>query len=166
MKKIITILCIVFLSYSYTTTTMQDPFLGTWEWQQGNQVFRVELIDDGNNGIDGHYTMLSLNAQGQETIIYKSNKDLGHGFMYGPVIYGGSNGTDRLSAGIIDNITPNPNNFPILEGSLTMKIISTANCIGCQTTATWKIKEKKEWRNEGDNRTISIPIDITLVKVQ
>lgn len=148
------------------TPNINAPFVGTWEWENGNQTFRVVLyLDEEGTGIDGDYTMLETNANGQQTIVYKSNKDIGFGYTTGPAIYGGSNGT-TLRAGIEDSVTPNPNNYAGLTGSLKMTIVSTANCIGCTTTATWKVKENKEMRFEGDNRTLSIPTDITLIKVQ
>ncbi|PTX58557.1 hypothetical protein C8N46_11348 [Kordia periserrulae] len=149
-----------------TKTVSQNintPFVGTWEWENGNQIFRIQLFLDEDGDIGGHYSLLQTNSNGIPTVIYKSNKDIGHGLTYGSVIYGSSNGT-LLKAGIDDNTINNPN-YTHISGSLTMEIINTGNCIGCSPTATWKIKEKKDLRLETDDRTFNIPTDIILTKV-
>ncbi|WP_298516966.1 DUF6705 family protein [uncultured Kordia sp.] len=171
MKKIILIItlilntsCILLSAQTTATTNINTPFVGTWQWQNGNQTFQVELFLNENGRIRGHFTMLETNSNGLQIIVYKSNRDIGFGHTFGSVIYGSSDGT-ILYAGIDDNTVPNPNNYPGLSGKLKMEIITTGNCIGCSTTATWKVKEQQEGRFEGDNRTLNIPTDIILTKV-
>ncbi|MFK7749752.1 MAG: DUF6705 family protein [Kordia sp.] len=174
MKKIIIIITLL-VSTSFTYISAQTtvpqannvnaPFVGLWQWQNENRTFQIDLFLDEDGDIGGHFKMLETNANGLQIVVYKSNRDIGFGHTFGSVIYGSSNGT-ILSAGIDDNTVPNPNNYPRLSGSLKMEIITTSNCIGCTTTATWKVKENQEGRFEGDNRTLNIPTDITLTKVQ
>lgn len=177
MKKIIIIFTILvstsFTSISAQTTvpetntnSIDTPFVGLWQWQNGNRTFQVDLfLNEEGKGIDGHFKMLETYANGLQIVIYKSKMDVGHGLTYGPAIYGSSDGT-ILEGAVDDNTVPNPSNYQVLWGSLKMEIVTTGNCIGCTTTATWKVKENQEGRFEGDNRTLNIPTDITLTKVQ
>ncbi|MEM9680477.1 MAG: DUF6705 family protein [Bacteroidota bacterium] len=48
------------------------PFVGHWEWQNGNQTFKVEIYQE-NNYLKGHYQLTEIN-DGTETTIYDSNK--------------------------------------------------------------------------------------------
>lgn len=73
------IICVAFI----TTINAQNPFIGTWEYQDGNEIFRVELSLNENNRIRGHYSKIQTN-NGFEIVLYKSNYNLGHGLQNGP----------------------------------------------------------------------------------
>jgi hypothetical protein len=136
-----------------------DPFVGNLEYQDGNEIFRVELYLNNEGRIRGHYEKILLN-NGVETLIFKSNRDVGHGLTYGPVIFGNNN-TTTLSAGIYDNTITSQNDLPVFSGSLKMEIISSN-----PTKATWKVSSRNESRLHYDDRVFSIPTDVVMTKVE
>lgn len=161
MKNLIILIIVLFSCNCFYSQNINDPFVGIWEWQNGNQTFRVELFIDEDEDIGGHYK-LTENVNGIEVTIYNSDKPLGFGLTWGRTIYGGSDGT-ILEAGIDDNTIPRPI-YGTLSGHLTMEIQPIAG-IG-QVTATWKVVKMRGLKFDNDNREFNIPTDIVLTKVQ
>lgn len=146
------------------------PFLGTWEYQNANQIFRITLwkenmveYENGNlpsfyrDKIKGHFEMVEIGQQGQqfETIIYTSDKPIGtSGQYYPPVINAGS--IDGISAGgtILDNSNINPSNYFGVRCQFSLDIISNN-----PTQAVLKVKSLSM---SGD--TYNIPSNITMTK--
>jgi hypothetical protein len=138
-----------------------NPFVGIWEYQDGNEIFRVELYLNNEGRVRGHYEMLTQNPDGTDTLEFKSNKDVGHGLKLGPVIYGGNNST-TLSAGIDDHsVAIQFDELGSLHGSLKMEIISSN-----PTKATWKVSGPNGLRLHFDERVFSIPTDVVMTKVE
>ncbi len=139
---------------------INDPFVGTWEWENNNQIFRVILYLDEDEDIRGDFEMVDVLGNNLESLIYESNKDNGFGYKYGPVIFGESDGTE-LGAALTDNTVTHP--YGPLFGELKMEI-QPSNTTGL-TTATWQVRRTKGLKRADDDRTFNIPTDIILTKV-
>ena len=50
------------------------PFVGTWEYQDGNDIFRINIWEDGED-LKGDYWFIEVN-NGIETIICESNYNI------------------------------------------------------------------------------------------
>lgn len=164
MKNILTFILFTFLVGCSATTKAQNsnnPFYGTWQYQNGNQTFQVELFrNEGEGGsIRGHFKMFETSANGITILIYKSNKDLDFGLKWGPVIYAGSS-ANSLKGFVEDNSLGLESR---LDGNLEMNIL-TSSSPGV-IKATWKVKRGQGIRFTDDNRTFNIPTDIILTKV-
>jgi len=145
-----------------------DNFLGTWEYQQNNTIFRIILRKLARNKhkytnnqsffkdqIIGHYEKVEILATGRERLIYTSNKPNGNSNEYlraEIIIFGGTSDGIKLSASVLD--VSIPNTFP--WGTLTAVIIPGSN----PSQMTWKISGY----NLG-GRNFNIPIDIIMTKV-
>jgi len=151
------IICFAFITTLHAQLNAPNPFVGTWEHQNGTEIFRVELFIT-ENGVDGHYSKVQTNS-GSEIIIYKSNYDLGFGLENGPAIYG-YNDESSLSAFIEDATNSNNGNFSMLKGRLLMEIISSN-----PTTATWEVEVINDLRRHDDLRELSMPTNLILTKV-
>ncbi|WP_298516968.1 DUF6705 family protein [uncultured Kordia sp.] len=176
MKKLILIIIALTLSTVLTsikaqttapTQSINTPFLGTWEWQNENRIFRVFLFAQ-NQTIKGHFEMVQIN-NGSETIIYKSNKPYNSQTpqSWHPVISGGHDGKDfdgRIMDNSLDYEAPEWDGYTLWHAQLRMKILQTANCIGCATTASWKVAYFDLTPN--NKLPLNIPTDIILTKVQ
>ena len=148
-----------------------DPFLGTWQWQDNNQIFRITLWKEQEiesyNGINnpvyymdkiqGHFEMVEVGQQGQqfETVIYTSDKPIGTSSQYYPPVINGSS-YDGISAGglLIDSSNINPSNYFGVRCQFTLDIISSN-----PTQAVFKVKSLSM---SGD--TYNIPSNITMTK--
>ena len=158
MKNII--FTILFTTVSLFTYSQNENFVGTWEWQDGNNIFRVELYIDEDNDIRGDFEMVEDLGNSQESLIYESNIDIGFGLKYGPVIFGGSDGFE-MGAAFTDNTVTHP--YGPLRGKLKM-VIQPSNTPGL-TTATWQLQRTRGLKRADDNRTFNVPTDIVLTKV-
>lgn len=65
--------------FSQTRNAQNAPYVGTWEYQKDNQIFRLNIWEDsepnpydGQYYLNGNYKMIEKN-NGAETIIYSSN---------------------------------------------------------------------------------------------
>lgn len=148
-------------SYTYA----QSIFEGTWQYQNGNEVFIVKIWEEDNVML-GYYKKITTDASGNQTsLIFTSRKDYGNGDYYlDHSIYGDVSETE-LNALFDDNTMAN-SEYNIKRGYLNMKILQQGlpGCTTCTTTATWKITEKRGLRVnyvEG----FSVPTDIVLTKV-
>jgi hypothetical protein len=139
----------------------QSPFTGTWEHQDGNEVFIVELYLNDDNGIRGHYSKVQR-TNNFEVLVYESNFDVGHGLTYGPVINSGPATGNSFTATIYDVTNPNDgDNLGWLIGTLRMEIISSN-----PTQANWNVKVINDLRVSTDDRVFSFPTDLILTKVE
>ena len=95
------------------------PFIGTWEYQENNQIFRVLIYEDGND-LKGDYWLIEID-NGNETILYESDYSAPNSnFNWGYAIFGGSNDGNLMYAKIDDN-TIVYNKFPSLKISFQFK---------------------------------------------
>ena len=172
MKKSVLFLLLVFttaLGFSQDTTNLA-PFVGTWQWTEGNQTFTVELyitnkkflVKDQDKVINGHYEMTSSNGLG---MTYKSNKLLlpEVNYYYGHAIYGGSVDGILMHGSIDDNVLFNGDgNYVVRRGQLSLRLQDTCN--GCPITAKWEVS-KPLGLTIGNPRNFTIPTDLILTKV-
>ena len=152
------------------------PFLGTWEWQNGNQTFRVrlwkeEMVEQENGSrpsfwkdtIKGHYEMVMQGQVGQqvEITIYTSQKKIGNTTTdWFPVITGTAY-DNTFSGSIHDNTLPLNNDYPLgVRGHLSLKIIQGSNPLKME----WKIKLPEGIYGNDQPTEFNIPTDIILTK--
>lgn len=141
------------------------PFIGTWEWQNGSQIFRITLwkveMDEYKNGnkpsfymdvIKGHFEMVET-GQLPETIIYTSNKKVGNGDIYYLPAISASSG-DGISCGssLLDNSITS--NYYGVACDFSLDTIPNTNPV----QATFNVKSR-------DGESFNIPTNITLTKV-
>ena len=165
MKNILILLLLVF---SVSFLNAQNPFIGTWKSQNGNEVFYVTFYNDfGTNEIRGNYKLVIVNSSNIEIEeVYRSNK-LIDGINEWPscLLLDYNSSLQRLKGNITDNTIDfslyNPNRS-FKSGDLTVKLLN--GCMGCPLTAEWKIKEPQGIKIEGEP-DYNIPTDIILTKV-
>ena len=165
-----TILNIIFLGLTVFTTAQNpnlSPFVGDWEWQNGNETFKVNIYIDDND-LKGNYQLVEIN-NGVETIIYDSNKLLNAtlNFYYGYAIFGGSHDGVLFFASISDNVLlgQGPNDYKNTKDGYLGFTITNNGTNGQPITASWQIKETTGLKSQETPPTFTIPTDITLTKV-
>ena len=155
------------LAYTQYQSNHLSPFVGDWEWQNGNQTFRVNIYIEGNN-LEGHYLLIEDN-NGVETIIYDSNKLLNAAlnFYYGSAIFGGSNDGILFHALIEDNVLlgQGPNDYKLTKNGNLAFTITNNGTNGQPITASWRISELMGLKSTEAPPTFTIPTDIILTKV-
>ena len=157
------------ISLSTLSTNAQNIFLGTWEHQNGNEVFRIVLWEDplDNNSIKGHYKMVQI-ENGLETIIYSSNKNEHIGINEAKlpfVIYGSANNQTLIGLFYDNTIDSNQYHF-LKKGSLHLEILTNSGGLNPTITAHWKV-ERKSYQGLIINEApeFSVPTDIILTKI-
>ena len=155
------------LAYTQYQSNHLSPFVGDWEWQNGNETFKVNIYIDGNY-LKGNYQLVEIN-NGVETIIYDSNKLLNAAlnFYFGYAIFGGSNDGILFHALIYDNVLlgQGPNDYKnTKDGSLGFTITNNGTN-GQPITAQWRIRELMGLKSQETPPTFTIPTDIVLTKV-
>jgi len=169
MKTIIYILIFLTSTIGFAQDPNLTPFVGTWQWTEGNQTFTVELYIanetfPGSEGevIKGNYEMTTNGSLG---LTYKSNKLLlpDINYYYGPAIYGKSVDGIIFSGLINDNVLFNGDgNYSVKPGQLVFTIQNS--CISCPITAIWKVSHLGGIR-VGQPQTFTIPTNIVLTKI-
>lgn len=143
-----------------TSQQITNPFKGTWQYQNGNQRFLVSIWVDSENIMLGHYKMITIDSNGNQTgVLYNSKKPIGTSTTNWPyAIYMGT--YDGLAEGgvIKDNTVNNPRGF--IEGRFRLSIENGNSPI----TAHW-IVEKMQGIQETGEPNFSIPTDIILTKI-
>ncbi len=164
MKTLKYIITIIFIGTVFNLNA-QNPFHGTWEWQNGNQTFRVFLFEQ-NSTTKGHFEMVE-NNNGTETVVYTSDKPYNSAMTqhWHPVINVGMNSDSvSLDGRILDNSYDYESTsfagYDLCESWLNMKIVSANN----PTTATWKVNYYDIIPNNAP--PINIPTDIVMTKVE
>ncbi len=136
-----------------------STYTGVWEWQNGNEIFRVRLRADleDNTRFIGHYEKVSVDANGNETFIYNSNKEVFTGNNKGWLPYVITGG------GIIDNTVDQSKYHPLKHGSLKFEILTATPG---NITARWHVF-RKTGGIIGDDEApeFSVPTDVILTKV-
>lgn len=148
----------------------QSIFKGTWEYQSGNEIFRVILWEDTREGggqvINGHYEKVIVNGDGAETFVYCSDKEryLGQNKAWLPFVIYGSEDNQLLSGTFTDNTVDQSQYDQQKRGQLRMEILSNSGGVNPVITCSWKIQ-----RGQGpilnESPDYSVPTDIVLTKV-
>ena len=166
MKHIIAIivLAISFSTYSQTQADIptKDDFIGLWEWQNNNEIFRVNLFDyqeDGETGIGGHFTMLQVDNNGNETVLYTSNRLIeGTNDYWRPMITGcrylDYNESYRFF------LRDNTSDYFLL-GDLYLKFLNNLNS-GQPLQISWKLRPGG---TRSQDEIFNVPTDIVLTKM-
>lgn len=168
MKKLLN-LTILLLFITTTNISAQsidnisNPFMGTWEYQTGNEIFRVILwLDNDGQNMRGHYEKVSV-LNGVETFIYCSDKEKYQGIntaWLNQVIYM-SYDNDLLIGGSFDDNTVNSNLYaPIKTGRITVELL-TEN----PATLRWIVK-RGQGMSVNEAPDYSVPTDVILTKVE
>jgi hypothetical protein len=164
MKKISLILLFIFTISFYAQSS--NDFFGTWEYQNGNEISRIHLFEqttiyqgESMVSIAGHFSMIEINSNGVETIVFNSDKPYSElsSTHWHPVILGGMYlaEIDAYRFSFVDNSLPY-----WLSGHLQLSFINNPNNNSLQLL--WKL------RVEGMgtiNRDFNVPKDIVLTKV-
>jgi len=141
------------------------PFIGTWEHQDGNDIFRVTIWEDGDD-LKGDYWFIEIN-NGVETIVCESNYNIPNTDVYnGYVFFGGSTNGTKMGGKIDDNTINCQDGIEARKrifGNVSLTIQS--GCLGCPITAEWKVKRLSGIRIQGNPTEFSIPTDIIMTKV-
>lgn len=167
MKNILIIIALITNINAFSQTLSVNPtsndFLGTWEWQNNNITFRVNFFNDetydGSQTIRGHFTMLESDNNGNETILFTSDRPIENTNQnWLPMINGGRylDYIDSYRFSLRDNTT---NDF--LLGTLDLKFLDVPN--GSPLQISWKLRIDG-MANEDQN--FNVPTDITLTKVE
>ena len=163
MKNIYFIILATFLLTS--TLNAQNSFIGTWEYQTGNEIFRVILwLDENGEDIKGHYEKVTIN-NGVETYIYCSDKEKfqGNNKGWSPYVIN-TNGNDIIIGGTFIDNTVNANLYhPLKLGSVKIEVVNNNGTD--PITAQWNVKRGQGPKiNEAPE--FSVPTDIILTKVK
>jgi hypothetical protein len=167
MKNILIIITLITSINTFSQTISVNPtrndFLGTWEWQNNNVIFRVNFFNesdgDGTFSLGGHFTMLESDNNGNETILFTSDRPIENTNQnWLPMINGGRylDYIDSYRFSLRDNTT---NDF--LLGTLDLKFLDVPN--GSPLQISWKLRIDG-MANEDQN--FNVPTDITLTKVE
>ncbi len=145
---------------SYIVAAQENPFVGTWEVDNGTTIFKVQISENsdfGVNGIVGDYQLINKNTG---AVIYNSLEELSQGVFLENSIYGGFvNG--KLSAGIDDRTIDHPG-YSVLRGNLIIELLNTTP----YQTATWKVERRQGVILSDDDRVFNIPTDLILTKIE
>ncbi|MFD2824458.1 DUF6705 family protein [Lacinutrix iliipiscaria] len=154
------------------------PFIGIWQYQNGNQIFRitlwkVEMVESKNgikpsyfkDRINGHYEIIEVNTFGEETVIKTSNKNIKNSTTpYLPVITGGSIDGTNLGGSILDNTVDDSSRFSAfgIEGGFTFQIIPSTTPL----QANWSCDIRNSLQLSDYPTVFSFPNNITLTKME
>ena len=139
---------------------------GTWQsdFIDGTQVFRVHLFhssEDPHSTLDvpvqGHFEMVEIDPQGNETIIYTSNKPIWEGddnYWWSPAIMWLNTDGTKVSGKLIDNCV---SYYSMAEGCFTMTYVSSS-----PLKVEWLVDRCPGLYNP--NRMVQIPTDLVLTK--
>lgn len=163
MKNIYFILTIILLSINMLEA--QNNFIGTWEHQDENKIFRVVLwsSEDGEY-LNGHYEKVNIN-NGIETYIFCSNKEkfVGNNTGWLPTVFW-LQGDNQMIGGAFTDNTVNQNLYDQQKlGSVKIELISNSG--SGPITAQWTVRRGQgPYINEAPE--FSVPTDIVLTKVE
>lgn len=143
-----------------------QPFVGVWEYREGNDIFRVNIWEE-NNRLKGHVQFIeieTINGLEVETVVKTSDRCEANGFCHFPVIYGGSGNGEEMYGIFSDNTIIINNEYKGKFGYMTLTLIPNS-CTTCPTTAQWIVKEHRGFKLDTEPENFSVPIDVILTKV-
>lgn len=172
MRTLILIITILFSTNGFSQTLSINPttddFLGTWEWQNSNQVFRVEIFEAPSyNGttLKGHYKMVEVDNSGNETEIYNSNRPIypGSTTMFPAAITGGQHldWLENTYGFFFQDSTVEVGNPPPPLGDLKLKFLPTQQ--GEPLRVSWTLIVEGI---ASEGQAFSVPTNMILTKVE
>ena len=153
-----------------------DYFIGTWEYQNGNQTFQIILskvtqepyYDEVSpkfyaDGIEGHFKMILNKDLPNESILYRSDKKIGNTNDDWPNVIRGKAIDNIVLSGLInDNSGVFDNEYPMgVRGNMIMTISAGSS----PPTASWVITLPQGMYGFTQPKTFIIPTNIILTKV-
>lgn len=163
MKNLFFKLTIILLGIS--NIEAQNNFIGTWENQVGNEIFRVSIwLSQDGNYLNGHYEKV-INNNDIETYIYCSDKEkfIGNNSGWLPTVFWLQGDNQLIGGAFIDN-TVNSNLYDQQKlGSVKIEIISS-NTLGSITAQWTVIRGQGPYINEAPE--FSVPTNIVMTKVE
>lgn len=173
--KISIVIITFLLLVSYTNKTngtirQTNPFVGTWKYQDGNEVFMVTFWEDPTDMtiLLGHYKKIMVDTNGfQTSVIYNSNHELFNSGTNWPfVLSGGFNVNTGVGGTIHDNTIQNLheefNTF--YPGSFELTLINT--CLGCPLRATWTVSKDQGVVSGNEPDEFSVPNNVVLTQAE
>ncbi|MDT0295008.1 DUF6705 family protein [Mesonia ostreae] len=200
MKKILYILCFTIFSlsckaqevvninqygslfnnagkYYKDVNNVFDDFVGTWQWQNGSQTFKVtlwkETMDEQLNGnepsfymdeIRGHFQLLEMQNQNGalvEVELYNSHKKIGNTNKWWQHVISGDTHDGIEFSGLIRDVSIDyPNWQAGVGGHLKLTIIPNT-----PLQMQWEVSLPEGMYGIGQPTTFNIPTDITLTKL-
>ena len=159
------------LAFSFATNHLnaQAIFVGTWEHQSGNEIFRVILQSslDGNQ-IRGHYEKVVVN-NGIETFIYCSDKEKfqvrNTGWL--PYVIRTTGNNQSIGGSFTDNTVDQSLYHPLKHGHITLDILSNSGGFNPTLTMRWFVERKSYagLKTTSQAPNFSVPTNIILTKV-
>ena len=150
---------------SVVSFSQTQPFIGTWEYQDGNSIFRVIISPNTSGHVEsaplmGRYFMLNVN-NGVETIVYSSDLAPVGTFLWEPGFYTYTNPNFLLTGYLIDHTYTDPTKSK--GGNLSIKL-NEASCLSCPLTANWKVTSPPGLKFDNEPLEYNIPTNIVLIK--
>ncbi|WP_322549623.1 DUF6705 family protein [Flavobacterium psychraquaticum] len=163
-KNTLTILLFFTTVVSFSQT---QPFIGTWEYQTGNSIFRVIITPNTSGHVEsaplmGRYFKVNIN-NGVETMEYSSDLAPLGSFLWEPGFYANirEGHPSLISGSLIDLTYPDPSKSKWGGFSIT---INTISCLTCPLTANWKVVRPSGLRLDNEPLDYNIPTSIVLTK--
>ena len=157
-------LTMLLLFTSIMSFCQTQPFIGTWEYQTGNSIFRVIIAPNTSGHVEsaplmGRYFKVNVD-NGVEIIEYSSDLAPTGNFLWEPGFYGFLH-TNSISDWIVDFTYTDPSKSK--GGNLSIKI-NEATCPTCPLTANWKVTRPSGLRLDNEPLDYNIPTNIVLTK--
>ena len=154
-----------------------DDFVGTWQWKNRNETFKVtlwkETMNEQQNGsapsfykdkIKGHYQLTEMQNQNGalvEVELYNSHKKIGNTNQRWQNVISGDTHDGIEFSGLIRDVSINyPNWQAGVGGYLKLTIISTS-----PLQMQWEVSLPDGMYGIGQPTTFNIPTDIILTKL-
>ena len=160
---------------SSQTAELNAPYIGTWEYQKGNQIFRLTIWQDhianpydGVKYLNGHYEMIDISTGSPQTMYTSNPPELSTQNKVLHAFNGTIHQQTDLSMTFGGTFRQIHTGGAGIRGDFTIRLLST--CPTCPKKIHWKVTKKIETRvvSEGQSLTtdIVVPTDIELTKVQ
>ncbi len=168
MKNLALILALI-IATPAICQIQHDMFAGSWKYQNGNEVFIVDLWKTVD-GYNGHYRKIMVDASGnQVSVVFDSNKPMGGSTTNWPYVISSGNAVqNKVGATIHDNtVSGGPNFRGFLEAKLKMQIINPG-CYAprgntCPLQLQWTVTKDAGLQDPSDPG-FSVPTNIILTK--
>lgn len=165
-KIIITVILLVgFISTNSFGQLNDNAMVGTWEAElSNNRIFRIVVFEvtqgDENYlsfaNLQGHFTMIQLDSNGNESTIYTSNRDMcdGCNMNYPPALWLNTDGGSQVSGFINDNSS----SWQVSDGYIKINYIENN-----PLKVSWLVHQDGSMISR-PARPLNIPTDLILTK--
>ncbi|WP_322551125.1 hypothetical protein [Flavobacterium psychraquaticum] len=156
---------ILMLFISIASFSQTQAFIGTWENQTGNSIFRVIISPNSSGHVEsaplmGRYFKVNIN-NGMEVIEYSSDLAPLGNFQWEPGFYASVYPNSILGGELIDHTYLDTTKSKWGDLSITLNTIS---CLTCPLTANWEVVRPSGLRLDNEPPDYNIPTSIVLTK--